>query len=400
MLKFGGDGLIAFNLSGKSVLILAYKNIASTPRVLKELLWLQSLGAIVDTAGFGKKPSGARDHFQFRPVKAMERYLSYLFRSSEGRFVDLVSSRIPGDLGERLKGYDLLIIHEPTFFPWKALSQEIDRRDGRGIHVDFHEDHTSSLSRTPLERLIFEKYRDWEFARTKEVLGGATFASVSSCSKSISHRFALELGREVAVLRNSASFQELNAVAPEEGKLSLVHHGVGTRDRGIETYIRTMKYLGPEFHLHLYLVMGLPYKLKINLLAFVLGVKSRVSVHNPVPTRHIAATIAKHDVALIVIPPVTENERLALPNKLFESIQARLALVVGPNPDIAEVVNLHGLGVVLDSWKSRDLARALRALTHSRVIWHKNNANEASGAMSAEVDEVIFRSTISQHFRG
>jgi hypothetical protein len=75
--------------------------------------------------------------------------------------------------------------------------------------------------------------------------------------------------------------------------------------------------------------------LKIKSLAIICGVSKRVIFHKPVPTKEISANVNRYDIALVVIPPITENELHALPNKFLESIQGRLAIVTGPNPRMA-----------------------------------------------------------------
>jgi hypothetical protein len=179
-----------------------------------------------------------------------------------------------------------------------------------------------------------------------------------------------------------------------------VHHGVGTTHRGIEASIIAMRSIPKRFTLNFHLVAGPMYLLKIRMLAFVCGVSQRVKFHEPVPTRSIAGNVNKYDIALVVIPPITENELHALPNKFLESIQGRLAIVTGPNPSMAGIVNGAEIGVVLNGWSYRDIAKGLTDLEPARISFYKSNAGKISKRYSSLSDKKTFlkcvRNTLNQ----
>jgi len=61
--------------------------------------------------------------------------------------------------------------------------------------------------------------------------------------------------------------------------------------------------------------------------------------------------------------PTTLNNRLCLPNKIFEYLQAGLALAVSALPEMERVVKEIGAGEVFNPEQPRDIARAINALT-------------------------------------
>jgi hypothetical protein len=109
-----------------------------------------------------------------------------------------------------------------------------------------------------------------------------------------------------------------------------------------------------------------------------------VRVLPPVPFDEIVPVLAAYDAGIFVCPPTTFNLLHALPNKLFEFVQARLAVVVGPSPEMARIVTEHGLGVVADGFTAEDTARALATLSSARVTEHKAASHRAAEALSAE----------------
>jgi len=388
--------------SGKrSALILAAKNMLSTPRVLKEIDWLRSAGYDVATFGHGLPPQDVQTHYQLPPSSTFIRYLSYFIRSPKVRFW-LNYARNLGKLDSPpdLKEFDLLVVHEPTLFPWTELSREMERRRGIGVHIDFHEDHTNSLSRTFLERVVFEKYRRWEWELVVRSIGLAQSATISSCSNSISKRISAALSRSVVTIRNSAPRRILPPREPHDQEIRLVHHGVGTRDRGIESYVKAMRKLPTNFSLTLMLVAPPLYKLKLWVMIYLLGIQKRVTMKPPVPTKNIPEAVNEFDLSLMVIPPVTENERLALPNKFFESVQARVGVITGPNPDMRSIVETHNLGIVLPDWSLAEILKSLLETSRDQIISFKESCEGASLLLSSEPDKRAFIALLKKHLAG
>jgi hypothetical protein len=181
--------------------------------------------------------------------------------------------------------------------------------------------------------------------------------------------------------------------------IQLVHHGVGTTHRGIEQSIIALRDLPNAYRLNFHLVSGPTYLLKVRLLAFLLGVHRRVTFHDPVPTPEIPKALNAYDLALVVIPPITENEREALPNKFFESIQARLAIVTGPNPTMARTVSELGIGIVIRGWKSGDIIEGVLSLSANQIQQLKANVHSVSSNFSSDVDQLSFKKTIGSQPR-
>ena len=85
----------------------------------------------------------------------------------------------------------------------------------------------------------------------------------------------------------------------------------------------------------------------------------------------IVDTIAQYDIGLFLLSPANFNYYHALPNKLFEFVQARLAVAIGPSPEMARIVNDHDLGIVAPDFEPTTMAAHLNALTPSASITTK-----------------------------
>jgi hypothetical protein len=110
----------------------------------------------------------------------------------------------------------------------------------------------------------------------------------------------------------------------------------------------------------------------------------------PVPSRELASELNNYDLALVVIPPVTVNEDQAVPNKLFESIQARLGLIVGPNSAMSKIVLDHNIGRVLEGWTPADIVSGLNSISADEIAKYKRSSGAASEEFSTNLDKKVF----------
>ena len=112
------------------------------------------------------------------------------------------------------------------------------------------------------------------------------------------------------------------------------------------------------------------------------------------PKERLHATVAF--LGIHVLPPVNFNNEWALPNKLFDYVQARLGVVVGPSAEMAEYVRTHRLGVVLDDFSSEALTRALDGLDRDTVTAYKDAADDAAEPMSAEAQVHVWAECVDR----
>ena len=95
------------------------------------------------------------------------------------------------------------------------------------------------------------------------------------------------------------------------------------------------------------------------------------------------------------MPPINFNYANTLPNKLFDFIQARLAIAIGPTPEMAEIVNHYNIGVVSDNFTPQKIAEKLQALTTEKIAVYKNKSEAAALELRAEKNKEKLLSIIS-----
>jgi hypothetical protein len=109
-------------------------------------------------------------------------------------------------------------------------------------------------------------------------------------------------------------------------------------------------------------------------------------VHPPVAPAELPRVLNRYDVGIFSLPPQTRNHALMLPNKFFDFVQARLAIVFSPSPETSRLINNHSLGAVTKDFSAEALAEALRGMSRDDVARYKANTHAAARSLSSDVD--------------
>lgn len=103
----------------------------------------------------------------------------------------------------------------------------------------------------------------------------------------------------------------------------------------------------------------------------------------------------EYDIGLSYIYPSNINYLYCLPNKLFEYIQARLAILASPNPEMAKIVNEHNLGLVCKNYEPEELAKFLELFNKQNIMLFKQNSDKASKLLNFENESKILLNLIN-----
>lgn len=208
-------------------------------------------------------------------------------------------------------------------------------------------------------------------------------------------------GVRPTIITNAPAFNDLlPSPVGKEGIIQLVHHGVALRKRRTEDLIAMMDLLGEGYELNLFLLTGGGDEAYMTQLRQAAALRSNVHLHAGVSPADLPRTINRFDVGVHALPPVNTNHDLALPNKLFDFIQARLAVVVSPGPAMADLVRSHDLGEVADDHGPAAMANAVRKLTLADIARHKMNAHDHARALSSEGNMELLRTIVRDLLAG
>ena len=207
-------------------------------------------------------------------------------------------------------------------------------------------------------------------------------ARVITVADGIAEEYRRNFGVKPVVIQNAAPSHTLAPCATSIRPVRMIHHGHAMPARQIEKMIEIMDWLDDRFELDLMLVPTLPHY--VQKLKDKASPNSRIRFIPPVSMEELIPFTNTYDIGLYLLPPSSFNNCQALPNKFFEFLQARLALAIGPSPEMAKIVREFACGVVADDFEPVTLARMLNRLTSADIDLMKAGSNRAARAYTAE----------------
>lgn len=360
----------------------------------RQIDWLASAGWNVDSLGLGESPTDTvRTHFPLadlpRPARPrIAKALIHVFLPYRTRFRVLSESRIPHEVGRRISAgeYDLIIFNDTHLIPWMANKKVFNASSAKSpFHLDLHEYHPPVLPQNAPWRSLVGGYHKWK----RNFIGSPRFATRSVVVRAIGELYESEFDiPQCTVVRNAPPYVELSPSPVDPNHIQLVHHGAAAWPRGLAQMAGAMRLLDDRFRLILMLVGNQAIIDEYRLSVSDLG--DRVTFRTPVPMTELPVSINEYDLEIMFFPPTTVNLHFVLPNKLFEAVQGRLGLVIGPSPMMVEVVEEFGIGVVTEGWEAEDLAAALNSITGEQITAMKHAADRAAKELSAESERNRF----------
>ena len=140
-----------------------------------------------------------------------------------------------------------------------------------------------------------------------------------------------------------------------------VYVGGVTINRGLENLLRALTYC-PQAYFATVGPSNQRVKNSLEALVAELGLSERVFFLEPVPSQHVVPYVADADVSVLPIQNVCLSYRYCMPNKLFESVFARLPVAVSNLPDMAAFVTKWSCGEVFDQTSPLDIADTLKKI--------------------------------------
>lgn len=372
-------------------LVLSYSNIASDPRVRRQIAWLSDAGWTVDTIGLGEHPGDdAHDHYELlAPQKWLTSkpglVMAHTFLPNPAIFKRQVLARVPAKAKDRVYAgeYDLMIFNELEFSPWAeqirgALAERAPR-----MHLDLHEYHNVQQRRQTLGGRITGAHYRW----LRASIGSRAFDSRTVVNEPIGSLYLDEY--EIPPMhpsRNTPAYVEQSPSPVDAGEIRLLFHGLASLQRGFAEILEAMRLLDERFSMTFMLMPNPTMRQWLADRIAAHPAKDRIRIVPPAPMPEIAQRINGYDLEIIFYQPTSHNLEYALPNKFFESIQGRLGVVVADGKTMAPIVREWGNGVVVDGFGGDDLAAALGALSAADVARIKQASHAAARELNAEAE--------------
>jgi hypothetical protein len=176
--------------------------------------------------------------------------------------------------------------------------------------------------------------------------------------------------------------------------IRLVHHGIFNISRQPEIMLDMMRLLDERFTLDL--IYLLPQHASPQTMQYFEQFRKKaeetgkIRILPPLKSSEITRALhGRYDVGIILVPPVNFNYENGMPNKLFDCIQARIALAVGPLREIKAIVNRYNIGVVSPDFSAESMAGVINSMTLDDVNTFKENTQKAAQEMNAGFNKEI-----------
>jgi hypothetical protein len=366
-------------MSGRRLLIISFSNLAADARVLKQIREFTP-DYVVTTCGYGEAPDGVADHVRLPDDAPAWRYdkVSVVLRRFRRAYW---SNRAVVAAWSQLEGrrFDVILADDADTVPIA-----LRLAPSKGVHADLHEYSPRQKEDVLVWRLFLGPLMRWLVRRFVTRADSVTTVGQGIADE---YRRVFDIAAEVAT--NAAPYVDATP-GPVGDPVRLVHSGAGLRDRNIMAIVEAVESASSPVTLDLYLTENDP-----SLIEELRNRQSeRVTLHPPVAYAELPATLNRYDVGIHALPPTSFNNRWALPNKLFDYVQARLGVIVGPSPEMARIVERHGLGAVASGFGTAELAAEIDRLDAATVARWKAASDAAAHELSSASQVEVWRRAI------
>lgn len=362
-------------------------------RLKTQLAELLKLDFEVHTLGLGSQVlKGVSKHFELPEHHSLLGFIRkatiHLTRPPNERFTML---RFPKSVVAKLENhsYDLVVVHDLELLPALASRTYVPSAFNFALRqVDLHELHEFTAPASGLLGFFWHvlkfrllPYHDWLFSQ----LQFDRIGLVTVVNKSIGDWY-VDNGhiKSFEEVRNAAPFVEMSFESRDARGIRYLYHGKFAPKRGLENLVDASLSMNPGDSLHFMLTgdsgeIGAFRRLALHR-------NPKISFHPPVPMKQVSIEIAAFDVEIIYFEPVTKNLYFTLPNKFFEAIQGRLAILSGPSPEIVRHTDAFLNGAHFEEWGSHNLSRAIRGLNRELVEEMRHRSHDAAGSLNAQTE--------------
>jgi hypothetical protein len=218
--------------------------------------------------------------------------------------------------------------------------------------------------------------------------------AMMTVSQGIANEYQKQFGIYSHVITNAPEFAALSPSSVKDSKIRMVCHSYAMPSRKLETLIDMFEHLDDRFEMALILMPfsdGYLEELKKR-------AKKHPKIHFPptVPMHEIVSHLNKYDLGVYLLPPTSFNNAHALPNKLFEFIQARLAIAIGPSPEMSAIIAKYQCGIASKDFTPKSLAECINLFDKQHIETMKNNAGLAAHDLCAENNKFLIQDIVSK----
>lgn len=203
---------------------------------------------------------------------------------------------------------------------------------------------------------------------------------VLTVSQSIADLYEKEYNIKVQLLRNvpllsKQSFEVENIKV--EGKKIVIYQGAVNVNRGIEQMVKAMLHLDDTI---LYIAGAGDIFTQIEALIKTNHLTDKVKLLGRIPLEKLHNYTVQADLGLSLEEDKGLNYRFALPNKLFDYIQAGIPVLVANLPEMEKLVKHYQVGECIENHTPEHIASKIKGMLNNQYqlpIWKANTKKAA-----------------------
>jgi len=189
--------------------------------------------------------------------------------------------------------------------------------------------------------------------------------AIATVSDGIADALAQRYGlARPTVISNTPAWQA-TAFRPTTRPITVLYHGAVVPRRGLETLIESVSRWREDFRLVIRGPAQGGFDQHLRNLAGPFG--ERIALEPPVPPDQLISTAAQADIGIFLLSNSTTHARFAMPNKIFEYMQAGLMVISSDLPEIRRMIEAAGCGKLLSDDSPEGIATCLAGLDAARI---------------------------------
>ncbi len=358
----------------KKIIVSVTSDLVSDNRVHKVCTTLHNMGFEVVLVGRilpNSLPVGVRSYltkrFKLLFVKGPLFYAAYNIRL----FLFLLFSKS-----------DILLSNDLDTLPANFMASKIKNKP---LVYDSHEYFTEvpELINRPRVKKV------WEWLEKQMVPKIKTAFTVCN---SIARIYEEKYGTPFKVVRNIPVAAEIHSKTEENDKAEkiILYQGAVNIGRGLEQAILSMNNIQ---NARLIIAGSGDILTKLQNLVICENLQNKVEFKGRLPLEELEKLTPQADLGLSIEEDLGLNYRFALPNKLFDYIQAQVPVLITNLPEMVAIVNQYNIGEITESLEPQFLAEKITdALNNKekRNLW-KSNLLLAAKELTWENEEKVIR---------
>jgi hypothetical protein len=370
----------------KKALVISFSNLKSDARVKRQISFLKRMGFEITVICYESEDTALKF------IKTNPPQLSLIRKTISGALLllKLFSRAYQLLYGQNItldQSFDLIVANDI-----EALPLAFQFKGNAKIIFDAHEYAPRHFENKLSWRIFFQDFN--KFFCAKYIPQVDVMITIG---EGIAKEYEKHYGVKPVIITNAPAYNDIRPNPTVASKIKLVHQGIANPSRKLELMFEMMEYLDERFTLDLMLMKPI-HRSNINYLEKLRDLAKkdpRIQFVPAVSTERIITSLNQYDIGIVLIPPINFNYQNTLPNKFFECIQARVALAIGPIPEMKKITEKYEIGVVSEGFSAKSLAKKIQNLTPEQIGHFKNNTSVAAKELNAEKNEVIFKQLVS-----